>query len=57
MMKTKVLLLAVAVLGSSLLAHAGVPPTIPDAACNAVPPAVIAAVNAVLIALGLPPIC
>ena len=56
-MKTKLLLLVVAVLGSSMLAHAGVPPTIPDAACNHVPPAVIAAVNAVLISLGLPPIC
>jgi hypothetical protein len=56
-MKTKLLLLAVAVFGSSLLAHAGVPPTIPDAACNHVPPEVIAAFNAVLISLGLPPIC
>ena len=56
-MKTKLLLLAVAVLGTSLLAHAGVPPTIPDAACNHVPPELIAAVNAVLISLGLPPVC
>jgi hypothetical protein len=56
-MKAKKLLLAVSVFGSSLLAHAGVPPTIPDAACSHVPPAVVAAINAVLTALGLPPIC
>lgn len=56
-MKTKLLLLAVAVLGTPILAHAGTPPTPPDAFCAHVPPAVIVAINAVLTGLGFPPIC
>ena len=54
-MKAKMLLLAVAVLGSPILAHAQ--PTIPDAACTHAPAWLIAAVNAVLVSLGLGPIC
>jgi hypothetical protein len=54
-MKPKLLLLAVAVLGSPILAHAQ--PTIPDAACTHAPAWLIAAINAVLVSLGLSPIC
>jgi hypothetical protein len=54
-MKAKLTFLTVAVLGSPILAHAQ--PTIPDAACTHAPGWVIAAVNAVLVSLGLSPIC
>ena len=56
-MKAKLLLLVVALLGTPILAHAVTPPTPPDAFCAHVPPAVIAAINAVLTGLGFPPIC
>ena len=55
--KAKLLLLAVAVLGTPILAHAVTPPTPPDAFCAHAPTAVIAAINAVLTGLGFPPIC
>ncbi len=54
-MKPKMLLLAVVVLGSPMLARAY--PTNPGAACAHVPPSVIAAINAVLSSLGLPTVC
>lgn len=56
-MKTKLLSLAVAVLGTPILAHAVTPPTPPDAFCAHAPAAVIAKINAVLTLLGFPPIC
>jgi len=56
-MKTKLLSLAVAVLGTPILAHAVTRPTPPDAFCAHVPAPVIAAINAVLTGLGFPPIC
>jgi hypothetical protein len=56
-MKTKLLLLATAVLGTPILAHAGTLPTPPDALCAHAPAAVIAKINAVLTLLGFPPIC
>ena len=55
-MRTKLLLLAVAVLGIPILAHAFPNPTPPDAFCNHVPPEVIALLNALLSSAGLPPI-
>ena len=54
-MKDKKFLLAVAVLGSPILARAY--PTNPGKACAHVPPSVIAAINAVLSSLGLPTVC
>ena len=56
-MKNKVLVLAVAVLGTSLLAHAVNAPNPSPAACDHVPSGLIAAANLILGALGLGPIC
>jgi hypothetical protein len=55
-MTTKLFSLAVAVLGTPILAHA-FPPTLPNAACTHAPLAIIGWANAVLVALGFPPIC
>ena len=52
--KAKLVLLAVAVLGTPILAHA-FPPNPNDAVCAHNP--VIALINAVLVSLGFPPIC
>ncbi len=56
-MKTKLLSLAVAVLGTPILAHAVNFPNPSDAACTHVPPQLIIWANAVLGLLGLGPIC
>lgn len=55
-MKTKLLSLAVAVLGIPILAHA-FPPNPPGAACTNAPSLIIAIANAVLALLGVGPIC
>ncbi len=56
-MKHKLLLLTIAVLGTCVLAHAVNVPSSPGAACSNVPGPIIAAINAVLTALGLPTVC
>ena len=52
--RVKMLLLAVAVLGTPIMAQA-FPPTPNDVVCAHNP--VIAVINAVLVSLGFPPIC
>ena len=53
-MKTKLLLLAVAVLGTPILAHA-IPPT--DGFCSHASGTAITVINTLLALLGLGPIC
>jgi len=55
--KAKLLLLAVAVLGTPILAHAAFPSTAPDGFCSHASGTAIAVINALLASLGLPPIC
>ncbi len=55
-MKAKLLLLAVAALGTPILAHAVTLPNPPGLCANA-PPWLIAAINAALASVGLGPIC
>jgi hypothetical protein len=54
-MKNKVLSLVVAVLGTSILAHAVTPPT--DGFCSHAPDRTIALINFLLSLAGLGPIC
>lgn len=56
-MKNKLLVLAMAVLGTSILAHAVNAPNPSPTACNAVPSNLILIANAILGALGLGPVC
>ncbi len=56
-MKKKLLVLAVAVLGTSILAHAINAPNPSPAACNAVPSDLIQIANKILGALGLGTVC
>jgi hypothetical protein len=53
-MKTKLLSLAVAVLGIPILAHAVTPPIPPDGFCAHAPSWLINLANGVLASLGLP---
>lgn len=53
--KAKLLLLATAVLGTPILAHAGTPPT--DGFCAHASDKAIATINILLALAGLPPIC
>jgi len=54
-MKNKLLLLAVAVLGTSILAHAVTPPT--DGFCSHASGTAITTINSLLALVGLGPIC
>ena len=56
-MKTKLLLLAVAVLGTPILAHAVPPPTAPDGLCTHASGTAITVINILLALLGKGPIC
>ncbi|MGH9555141.1 MAG: hypothetical protein ACRD2Y_04890 [Terriglobales bacterium] len=56
-MKTKLLSLVVAVLGTPILAHAVTPPTAPDGLCAHASGKAIATINFLLALLGQGPIC
>ena len=56
-MKAKLLSLAVAVLGTPILAHAVTPPTAPDGLCAHASGTAVTVINILLALLGKGPIC
>ncbi len=56
-MKTKLLLLVTAVLGSPILAHAGTPTSAPDGLCAHASTTAITVLNTLLALIGQGPIC
>ncbi len=56
-MKAKLLLLAVAVLGTPILAHAGTPTSAPDGLCANASTTAVTVLNTLLALIGQGPIC
>ena len=56
-LRSRLLILSLAILGTASVAQAYPTHTVPDAFCQHAPPALIAAINALLTLLGLPTIC
>lgn len=56
-LRSRLLILSLAILGTASVAYAFPPPGAPDGFCQHAPPALIAAINALFTLLGLPPIC